>query len=443
VSAAEGEAAPRRDWFGQPPGLTILFLTEMWEKFSYYGMRALLVLYMTKDLGIPQARSSEIYGHYVLAAYLSPFLGAFVADRLIGRRKAVIFGGLVMAAGHFMMAFPALFYPALATIAFGNGFFLPNLPSQVRGLYRPTDPRLSSAYSVYYIGINLGAVLAGVVCGVLYKEYGAHWGFGAAGVGMTLGVLVYSLGGHWLPKEAEVRAQAERTGRVSPSKPGDIARRLLMLGAIVLVVIIFRGAYEQQGNTISLWSDHDVQRPVLFGWEIPAPVFQSLNPAVVMLATPLLVWWWISQAKRGREPSLMVKMTTGAVITAISFLMIAAVAWFDAKAGVKTSWLWLAGFLALMTLGELYLLPVGLALFGRLAPERFGSLTIALWFGAIGLGSELAGRLGAYWSVLSHAEFFVLMAGCAFLAGVLLLIFDRPVRRTVEGGEADLRALET
>jgi POT family proton-dependent oligopeptide transporter len=442
VSGSEASVR-EQTWFGQPRGLTILFLTEMWEKFSYYGMRALLVLYMTKDLKIAQGRSSEIYGHYVLAAYLTPFLGALVADRLIGRRRAVIFGGLVMAAGHFMMAFPNLFYPALGTIAFGNGFFLPNLPSQVRGLYRPGDPRLSSAYSVYYVGINLGAVLAGIVCGVLYQQYGAHWGFGAAGVGMTLGVLVYAFGGRWLPKEAEVRAQADRSGRASPSKPAEIVKRLLMLAAIVLVVIIFRGAYEQQGNTISLWSDHDVQRPELFGWTIPAPIFQSINPAVVMLLTPLLVWWWIRQAKQGREPSLIVKMTTGAVITAASFLMIAAVAWFDAKAGVKTSWLWLTAFLVLMTIGELYLLPVGLALFGRIAPERLGSLTIAIWFGSIAFGSELAGRLGAYWGVFSHAEFFVMMAGCAFLAGILLLIFDRPVKRTVAGGEADLRALET
>ncbi|MBS0294761.1 MAG: peptide MFS transporter [Proteobacteria bacterium] len=441
MSAAEARPAEPR-WFGQPPGLTILFLTEMWEKFSYYGMRALLVLYMTTGLKMAQAKSSEIYGHYILAAYLTPFLGALVADRLIGRRRAVIFGGLVMAAGHFMMGFETLFYPALATIAFGNGFFLPNLPSQVRGLYKPGDPRLSSAYSIYYLGINLGAVLAGVVCGVLQQVYGWHYGFGAAGVGMTLGVLIYAFGGRWLPKESEVRAQADRSGRVSPSKPGDILKRLLLLAGVVLVVIIFRGAYEQLGNTIVLWSDHDVSRPVLFGWEIPAPVFQSLNPAVVMLVTPLLVWWWIGLAKRGREPSLIVKMTTGAVITALSFLMIAAVSWFDAKAGAKTSWLWLAGFIALMTLGELWLLPVGLALFGRIAPERLGSFTIAIWFVATGFGSELAGRLGTYWSKLSHAEFFVLMAGCALLAGLLLLIFDGPVKRTVAGGEADVRALE-
>ena len=167
-------------WFGQPRGLTVLFLTEMWEVFSYYGMRALLVYYMTKQLLIGQEKASLIYGTYTAMAYFTPIFGGIIADRWLGKRRAVIIGGSIMAAGHFMMTFEPLFYFALATIALGNGLFFPSLPSQIDGLYRPDDPRRSWAYNVYYVGINLGGFLAPLICGTLGELYGWHWGFGAA-----------------------------------------------------------------------------------------------------------------------------------------------------------------------------------------------------------------------------------------------------------------------
>ena len=181
-------------WFGQPRGLTILFLTEMWEQFSYYGMRALLVYYMTKQLMIGQEKSSFIYGTYVALAYFTPIFGGLIADRWLGKRRAVIIGGSIMAAGHFMMTFEPLFYAALATIALGNGLFLPSLPSQIDGLYRPEDPRRGWAYNVYYVGINIGGFLAPLVCGTLGEFYGWHWGFGAAGIGMLAGLAIYIAG---------------------------------------------------------------------------------------------------------------------------------------------------------------------------------------------------------------------------------------------------------
>jgi POT family proton-dependent oligopeptide transporter len=187
------------DWFGQPRGLTILFLTDMWEQFSFYGMRALLVFYMTKQLGFAQQRASLIYGLYAAGVYFTPILGGVISDRWLGRRNAVILGGLIMAAGHFMMAVPALFYPALATIACGNGLFLPSLPGQINGLYAPNDPRRRSAYNVYYVGINVGGFLAPLVVGTLGELYGWHWGFGAAGVGMIVGLLTYVAGRKYLP----------------------------------------------------------------------------------------------------------------------------------------------------------------------------------------------------------------------------------------------------
>src|SRR3954452_7421275 len=186
-------------WFGQPRGLTILFLTNMWEQFSYYGMRALLVYYMTTQLLFGQEKSSSIYGLYTAFAYFTPIIGGTIADRWLGKRRAVIIGATVMAAGHFMMAFQPLFYVALATIALGNGLFLPTLPSQINDLYAAGDPRRPWAYNVYYVGVNVGAFLAPLVCGFLGETYGWHYGFGAAGVGMLAGLLIYLLGQRHLP----------------------------------------------------------------------------------------------------------------------------------------------------------------------------------------------------------------------------------------------------
>ena len=180
----------QRTWFGQPRGLTILFLTNMWEQFSYYGMRALLVYYMTKQLMMAQASASVVYGAYTACAYFTPIIGGVIADRWLGKRRAIITGGLVMAAGHFMMASEALFYPALATIALGNGLFLPSLPSQVGDLYRRDDPRRGWAYNVYYVGINIGGFLAPVICGTIGEVYGWHYGFGLAGIGMLAGLMI-------------------------------------------------------------------------------------------------------------------------------------------------------------------------------------------------------------------------------------------------------------
>src|SRR5688572_5885050 len=228
------------NWFGQPRGLTVLFLTNMWEQFSYFGMRALLVYYMTTTLLFDQEKSSSIYGFYTAFAYFTPIIGGTIADRWLGKRRAVIIGATIMAAGHFMMALEPAFYFALATIALGNGLFLPTLPSQINDLYRAGDPRRPWAYNVYYVGVNVGAFLAPLVCGFLGETYGWHYGFGAAGVGMLTGLGIYLWGGRYLPPE---RSQAEP---VPPAAPGTNRGRdtaLLLLG-IGFAVTIFRGAYE-------------------------------------------------------------------------------------------------------------------------------------------------------------------------------------------------------
>ena len=290
-----GMSANQQTWFGQPRGLTILFLTEMWEKFSYYGMRALLVYYMTKQLLIGQEKASFIYGTYTAMAYFTPIFGGVIADRWLGKRRAVIIGGSIMAAGHFMMTFEPLFYLALATIALGNGLFLPSLPSQINDLYRPDDPRRGWAYNVYYVGINIGGFLAPLVCGTLGEFYGWHWGFGAAGVGMLRG-----------PGDLRARRQVSaRSGArsrasgagVRPAPPRNYRSTLLLLLAIGLAVTVFRGAYEQVGNTVALWADVGIDRTTAL-LTIPMTWFQSLNPLLVFMMTPLLLARWRRRAAR-------------------------------------------------------------------------------------------------------------------------------------------------
>jgi POT family proton-dependent oligopeptide transporter len=424
-----GMSANQPTWFGQPRGLTILFLTEMWEQFSYFGMRALLVYYMTKQLMMGQEKASFIYGTYTALAYFTPILGGMIADRWLGKRRAVIIGGSIMAAGHFMMTFEPSFYPALATIALGNGLFLPSLPSQINDLYRPDDPRRGWAYNVYYVGINIGGFLAPLVCGTLGEFYGWHWGFGAAGVGMLAGLTVYILGGKYLPDQGRVVRQAAPVAASAHSYRSTF----VLLFAIGLAVTVFRGAYEQVGNTVALWADVGVDRatPLI---TIPMTWFQSLNPLLVFLMTPLLLARWRRQADAGRQQSSMRKMAVGALIVAGAYLLLAIVA-SVAEPG-RASWLWLVMFFALFTLGELYILPTGLGLFARLAPVGFDATTVAAWFLAIFSGSLAAGAVGTLWGSTTHARFFVLLTVTATLAAAILLALDRTTQR-IEAARAN------
>ena len=425
----------KSNWFGQPRGLTVLFLTNMWEQFSYFGMRALLVYYMTTTMLFGQEKASSIYGFYTAFAYFTPIIGGTIADRWLGKRRAVIIGATIMAAGHFMMAFQPAFYFALATIALGNGLFLPTLPSQINDLYKADDPRRPWAYNVYYVGVNLGAFLAPLICGFLGVTYGWHWGFGAAGVGMLAGLVIYVWGQPYLPVE---RNEAEPVLPAASKTHRGRDTVLLLLG-IGLAVTIFRGAYEQIGNTFALWMRDDVDR-VIGGVEIGAAMFFSLNPLLVMVMTPLLLARWKKQAEQGRELSPTQKMACGALIVAASYLLIAGAEAFSG--GGRAHWLWLLTYFVIFTLGELYILPNGLGVFARLAPPKLGATTVASWYLAIFSGSLLAGQVGRLWSHLGHIPFFVLLAAIASSAAVLLYLLDRPTRRILvqaqQSGVVDL-----
>jgi len=247
--------------FGHPRGLFVLFFTEMWERFSYYGMRALLVYYMIKHLTIVQDEASNIYGLYTGFVYLTPFFGGILADRWIGQRRAVILGAILMSLGHFMMAWEVLFFPALLFLILGNGAFKPNISTQVGNLYEPGDARRDRAFSIFYVGINLGAFFSPLVCGTLGERYGWHYGFGAAGVGMVIGLTIYLLGSRWLPGDARVPTKITEQESNTPITQ-DERGRIWGLVAICLMSTAFWVAYEQQGNTMALWADAHTDRTV-------------------------------------------------------------------------------------------------------------------------------------------------------------------------------------
>ncbi|WP_130617934.1 peptide MFS transporter [Dyella amyloliquefaciens] len=413
-------SSTEKSWFGHPRGLTVLFLTEMWEMFSFFGMRAILVYYMTKHLDMNQEHASLVYGAYAAFVYFTPVFGGMVADRWLGKARAVVIGGATMALGHFMMTWEALFYPALCMIALGNGLFLPSLASQIEGLYREGDTRTKSAYNIYYVGINLGAFLAPFVCGTLGEVYGWHWGFAAAGLGMLLSLVIYLAGRRYLPPDPQrgVAAQAAR-----PPLDGAARNRFALLIGIAAIVVIFRGAYEQVGNTIALWADTGIDRQV-GPWTIPMTWFISIDSLVVFAFTPLLVARWARLARRGIETSLLGRMAFGAAVVAASYVALGLIAGWHEAHGTRASWLWLAGWFVVFATGELYILPSGLALFGRMAPDGFRATSIATWFFAGFFGNLLAGGLGTLWSQFAHGWFFVMIGGVSALSAVLLYILS-------------------
>ncbi len=406
----------------------------MWETFSYYGMRALLVYYMTKQLLISQQHSSLIYGTYTSFAYFTPIVGGAIADRYLGKKRAVIIGATTMAAGHFMMTFEPLFYFALATIALGNGLFLPSLPSQINDLYGPDDPRRGWAYNVYYVGVNVGGFLAPLICGTLGETFGWHYGFGAAGVGMLAGLCIYLAGQRYLPSP---QTPASILPAQAPEQPyGSRRDTFMLLLAVGLAVTVFRGAYEQVGNTVALWIE-GVNRHV-GGREIPMTWFQSLNPLLVIVLTPFLLARWRRRANAGREHSPLQKMAAGALIVGAAYALLAIA---SALAPTGTSWLWLAGYFFVLTLGELYILPTGLGLFARLAPPKFGATTVAAWYLAIFTGSLTAGFIGSWYSSLRPPFFFLILTAVASLAAAILLSLDRRARSVEAARIAERSAL--
>lgn len=420
-----------RALFGHPPGLTVLFMTQMWAEFSYFGLQALLVYYMTQHLGFSQAKSSMIYGAYGAAAFFSPFFGGIIADRWLGRTRSVVTGAVLMMCGHFAMAFEPLLFSALALVALGNGLFMPPLAVQVGGLYADDDPRQAQAFSAYYMGINLGGLLAPLVCGTLGELYGWHWGFAAAGVGMFAGLVIYLRFRHLLPADPPSRSQTQAGARAVLT--GKDWGNLRMLVAIIAVVVLFRIGYEQSGNVIALWVENQTDRSVdLFGTrlEIPATWFQSINPLLIIVLTPFLMRHWAKRAARNGPANLLARMSLGCAIAALSMVVMVVAAALNAKTGRPVGVEWVTAYFVLLTIGELLVIPVGLTLVGALSPVQVAAMAMGAWYIAKFLGSLLAGAMGAYWGVIPATSFFGLGASSVMIAAIFLFFLSRsrPIR---------------
>jgi len=442
-----GNPATRPDLFGHPRALTFLFATEMWERFSYYGMRALLVLYMVKYLLQPAAAgsvlglasfraalemvfgpldlqplASQIYGFYTGLVYLTPIAGGLLADRVLGRRRTVVLGAALMAIGHFMMAFEDLFLFALGFLILGNGAFKPNISTQVGALYAHGDRRRDRAFSIFYVGINLGAFLAPLVCGTLGEELGWHYGFAAAGVGMTTGLIIYLLAAPALPKESlAIRTTAQHSFERTAWRP--IAALLLLF----IPVSLFWGIYEQQGNTIVLWASDYTDR-YLFGWDIPVTWFQALNPFMIFAFTPLILTLWRRQG--AREPSTVTKLAIGCFLASLAYLLLVAAA---SLSGIgQASWLWLFVYFVILTVGELYLSPTSLSLVTKVAPASLLSMMMGVWLATSFVGGFLAGFLGTFWSAMSKDHFFLMLAVISAVAGLMIALLSRPLRAVLQ-----------
>jgi POT family proton-dependent oligopeptide transporter len=380
---------------------------------------------MTKQLGFPQAKSSLIYGAYGAAAFFSPFFGGLIADRWLGRTASVIIGGTMMMFGHFAMAFESLLFPALALVALGNGLFIPPLAVQVGSLYADDDPRKAYAYSAYYMGINLGGLLAPLVCGTLGELYGWHWGFTAAGVGMAIGLVIYcSFRRHLPPEPNREELAAEARADASPVIREHVAILLLMIAMIVL----FRVGYEQSGNVIALWVRDFTDRST-GAVTIPATWFQSINPLLIILGTPVLIRFWRRRKAKETTAHLLRRMAIGCVIASAAMLVMVLAAAASGPAGARVSALWVVAYFFLLTLGELFVLPVGLTLIESLAPVRFAAMAMGGWYIAKFLGSLLAGFMGAYWLVIPPSAFFGLGMVSTLVAAASLYAMARLLGR--------------
>ena len=435
--------APEASWAGHPRGLATLFLTEMWERFSYYGMRAFLILYMTAPLaagglGFDVRDAASVYGTYTGSVWGAAILGGFIADRGLGAYRSVLVGGTVIALGHFTLAFRSLgfFYAGLALIVFGTGLLKPNASTLVGALYSRDDTRRDAGFSIFYMGINLGALIGPLVAGYLAQRVDWHLGFASAGVGMALGLVQYVAGRrHLEPAIARTRPATTTSpaGTVLTKEPvtRDEWKRIGAVVVFFLFATLFWGAYEQAGSTLNLFADR-YTRLELFGFSFPSSWLQSVQPVFVILLAPAFAWLWVRLGPR--EPSSPAKFAAGLVFVGIAFLvLVPAGAMAQSGAGVRVSPWWLIGAYFVTELGELCLSPVGLSVVTKLAPVRLVGLMMGVWFLSNSAGNKLAGWAAGFFATTPLTQLFSTVAAVTIAAGVLLFVLVQPLRRMMGG----------
>ncbi|MBL8269264.1 peptide MFS transporter [Steroidobacter sp.] len=434
-----------------PRGLATLYFTELWERFSFYGMRALLVLYMVLPveqggLGFSVEKAAVLYGNYTMSVYLLCALGGYVADRMLGPARTVLIGGSIIATGHFVLALgsSAALYGGLACVAIGTALLKPNVTALVSRLYSADDPRRDSGFSLFYMGINVGAFIAPLLCGYLAQGEGFrlllaasgldprqswHWGFGAAGIGMVLGLAVF-LRAWRLIREIEAKAgPSPKQSSGTDSLPRELSARWGSIGFFCVAATLFWAMGEQAGSSLNLFADRHT-RTQFFGWDFPSAWFQSVSAAFVILLSPLFAAVWLRLGHR--QPSSASKAVFGLVAASLSFVIMAAAA--HAAVLGPVSPLWLLAVYFTQTLGELCLNPVGQSNVAKLAPRKLVGLTLGLWFIAIAMGSKAAGQLAQWFGQGALDELtgiFLRQAGFIAAATLLLALLVPRVNRAI------------
>ncbi|WP_109301592.1 peptide MFS transporter [Aquimarina sp. AU474] len=500
------KAAHQKELFGHPVGLYILFLTEMWERFSYYGMRALLVLYMTTatigdergaGLGWTSKEALALYGWYTMLVYVMSIPGGMIADKILGQKKSVLLGAIVLCLGHGVLVLTDIwaFYTGLGLVILGVGLLKPNISTMVGGLYKEGDIRRDKGFSIFYIGINLGSLLATLIIGLVVAKWGWHAGFGLAGIVMVLGLLNYLYGQKYLVEVGNFIPSKNDNSEVSYGKlyaklfsspkqlivtvvlillsvygwytlewgfgllfifltaitallmmiykeldSQEFKDRFLVLLLSFIMVIIFWGAFEQAGGLMNLYTETNTDRN-FFGWEIPTVMFQSLNAGFIILFATLVASIWAKRKLKGKEASSLFKMALGIIIMGFGFLFMVFAAMEFEKSG-SSSMIWLVLAYLFHTIGELCISPVALSFITKLAPVKYASLMMGVYFAATGLGNKVAGIVGESASDYGELTIFSGIVIFTVVIGLLFIAILKPLKRLTHGVEESERVLK-
>ncbi|MCP5062022.1 MAG: peptide MFS transporter [Ignavibacteriae bacterium] len=428
---------------GHPKGLSILFFTEMWERFSFYGMRAILVLFLTKQtlgdnpgLGWTSSEALSLYGWYTMMVYFMGIPGGIIADKWLGQKKTVFLGGLLIAAGQLTLIAESMvtFYSGLALIVTGVGLLKPNISTMVGQLYKQGDPRRDAGFTIFYIGINIGAATAPLLIGYIGEVYGWHLGFGLAGIGMLLGQIVYMWGQKFLTEVGNhipvVKVEGTKTNKPLTKIEKD---RIIVLLISFVIVMVFWAAYEQAGGLMNIYTNAKIDR-MIFGWEIPASLFQSVPAFFVIIFGTIVATFWLKRQKKGKESSSLFKMAVGMIIMGFGFFLMTGAA-LETLDGTKAMLIWLILSYLLQVIAELSISPVILSFVTKLAPVKYASVMMGLLFAATGLGNKLAGLVGEYAQNAGELEVFTGIAVFCAAFGLLLLVFYKKLKALSHGAE--------
>jgi len=442
-----------KELFGHPVGLYVLFFTEMWERFSYYGMRAILVLYLVAEatadnagLGWSNGDALSLYGTYTMLVYVASIPGGIIADKLIGQRKSVLLGGILLVFGHSVLAVEEMwaFYTGLGLIIGGLGMLKPNISTMAGGLYKQGDIRRDKGFTIFYIGINVGAFLSSLIVGYVGEVYGWHYGFGLAGIGMALGLIQYVLGQKHLKHVGNFLGTSENEEEKAASKRplSKIEKdRVVVLFISFLLVIVFWGAFEQAGGLMNIYASEKTNR-MLMGWEVPASWFQSLNAMFIIIFGTVVAAYWAKRKLNGKLSTSLFKMILGLIIMGAGFFFMTGAS-MQYDDGGSSAMYWLVLAYLFHTIGELCLSPVALSYITKLSPVKYGSIMMGVYFAMTGFGNKLAGLLGESASELGEYTIFTGIAVFCVLFGLLVMVFRNKLEKLTHGAEDNERIINT